>query len=116
MEVKCNIQKEASWIFLESSLNLFQSSQVDQGSRIHILKIHILHIIERSKYWKFQLSYPFCLDFMAFWIFHGMLNFSVYRDFLNFGKQLSEILKFYKALEDIPLNICSGYYRKQFRT
>ena len=33
-------------------------------------------INERSKFWKFQFNSYFCSDFMTFWIFQGMLNFS----------------------------------------
>ena len=38
--------------------------------------LHSDSIIERSKFWKFQFNSYFCSDFMTFWIFQGMLNFS----------------------------------------
>ena len=64
--------------------------------------IYSISIIERSKSWKFQLNCSFCSDFMAFRIFQGMLNFFGYADFLSFGKQLSEILKFTKPWKIFP--------------
>ena len=38
---------------------------------------------------------------MAFWIFQGMLNFSSYEDFFNFGKLFSDILK-----------VCMKYFKR----
>ena len=66
----------------------------------NLLKLlYSVSIIERSKFWKFQLNSSFSLDFMTFWIFQGMLNFSGYEDFFNFGKQFWEILKFTRSLK-----------------
>ena len=48
------------------------------------------------------IFYYFCSDFMVFWVFQGMVNFSSYEDFLNIRKQYSEILKFAKPWMIFP--------------
>ena len=71
-------------------------------------------IIERSKFWKFQFNSYFCSDFMTFWIFQVCLIFLIV--FFQFREAIFRCFQIYKALKDIHLNICSGFYSKQFRT
>ena len=97
---------------------LGQSSQVYRESRIHILKIssnfYILLVSLRGanpeNLSSISLFVQILWPFGYFRIY--TLNFSGYEDFLNLGKQFSEILKFTKPWKIfLGWKICLGYYR-----
>ena len=106
--------------FVSQVINKGPSSQVRRGSGIHIVKISsnfyiLLVSLRGANPEKFSSISYFVQILWPFEYFRVHLIFLVMWIFSVLGSNY-ENSQIYNALEDIPLRICPGYYRKQFRT
>ena len=99
---------------------LSQSSQVHQGAGIHILKIssnfYCLLVWLRGANPENFSSIPLFVQILQPFEYFRVHLFFGFRGFSQFWEAIFRNSQIYKALKDIPLNICLDYYRKQFRT